>query len=105
MEGRLVDDDGQIVARGLPGELWVRGPSLMKYAPVLRPLVHIGFADRHCYALCREYVGNPKATKEALTSDGWYKTGDIMTLDEDGFLKIVDRKKELIKYKGFQGAY
>ncbi|KAI0091743.1 hypothetical protein BDY19DRAFT_932004 [Irpex rosettiformis] len=81
MEGRLVDDDGNIVPQGQPGEFWCRGPNVMK-----------------------EYAGNPKATQESLTSDGWLKTGDVMVLDEDGFLTVVDRKKELIKYKGFQVA-
>ncbi|KAI0761912.1 putative AMP dependent ligase [Irpex lacteus] len=81
MEGRLVDDDGNIVPLGQPGEFWCRGPNIMK-----------------------EYSGNAKATQETLTSDGWLKTGDVMTLDEHGFLTVVDRKKELIKYKGFQVA-
>jgi non-ribosomal peptide synthetase component E (peptide arylation enzyme) len=45
-------------------------------------------------------LGKPDATKNALTSDGWYKTGDVCTIDEHGIFKIVDRKKELIKVKG-----
>lgn len=48
---------------------------------------------------------NEKATKDSVTSDGWFKTGDIAVRDADGFYKIVDRKKELIKYKGWQGTF
>jgi len=50
------------------------------------------------------YLNNVKATKDAITPDGWFKTGDIAIRDPEGFYTIVDRKKELIKYKGFQGA-
>ncbi|KAI0034708.1 hypothetical protein K488DRAFT_77108 [Vararia minispora EC-137] len=64
---------------GEPGEMWIRGPTVMK-----------------------GYVRNPKATEETISKDGWLKTGDIAVRDEDGFFWIVDRKKELIKYKGFQ---
>ncbi len=45
------------------------------------------------------YLNNPTATAEAITPDGWFKTGDIGTCDADGFFYIVDRRKELIKYK------
>lgn len=48
------------------------------------------------------YVNDPQATSETLTPDGWLKTGDLCHIDEDGFLFIVDRLKELIKYKGYQ---
>jgi 4-coumarate--CoA ligase len=44
-------------------------------------------------------LGNEAATKASITEDGWLKTGDIAVRDPDGFYKIVDRKKELIKYK------
>ncbi|KAF8967926.1 AMP binding protein [Flammula alnicola] len=83
LEVRLVVDgegDGDIeAAEGQPGEVWVRGPSIMK-----------------------GYLNNVTATKDAITADGWFKTGDIGIRDKDGFYYIVDRRKELIKYKGFQ---
>ncbi|CRY54025.1 MULTISPECIES: long-chain-fatty-acid--CoA ligase FadD [Yersinia] len=74
---RLVDDEGQEVAFGEPGELWVRGPQVM-----------LGYWQR------------PAATDEVL-KDGWLATGDIATLDEQGFLRIVDRKKDMILVSGF----
>jgi 4-coumarate--CoA ligase len=79
LEARLVasdEDDIIDAAPGEPGELWVRGPTVMK-----------------------GYLNNPSATACAITADGWFKTGDIATRDADGYYKIVDRKKELIKYK------
>ncbi|KAF9790975.1 AMP binding protein [Thelephora terrestris] len=79
LEARLVGIDGVDVKPGEPGELWLRGPTVMK-----------------------GYLNNPTATKESITADGWYKTGDVCTRDADGFYHIVDRIKELIKYKGFQ---
>lgn len=45
------------------------------------------------------YLNNPAATKDALTPDKWFKTGDIAVRDDEGFYWIVDRRKELIKYK------
>ncbi|MEM6986944.1 MAG: AMP-binding protein [Pseudomonadota bacterium] len=66
---------------GSEGELWVRGPLVMK-----------------------GYLNNPEATANTVTEDGWLRTGDIAYNDEDGYLFIVDRLKELIKYKGFQVA-
>ena len=51
----------------------------------------------------RGYVGNPHATAETITPDGWLKTGDVAVCNREGFITIVDRRKELIKYKGFQG--
>src|SRR5690606_8232637 len=63
------------------GELWVKGPQVMK-----------------------GYLNNPKATAETIVQDGWLRTGDVATFDEDGYLFILDRVKELIKVKGFQVA-
>lgn len=74
---RLVDDEGHDVALGEPGELWVRGPQVM-----------LGYWQR------------PEATDEVL-KEGWLATGDIATLDEQGFLRIVDRKKDMILVSGF----
>ncbi|KAL1406689.1 hypothetical protein Q8F55_008395 [Vanrija albida] len=79
---RLVGEDGRDVDLGEPGELWVQGPCVMK-----------------------GYWKNPEATRKTFSDDGkWFKTGDIMVVDADGFYTVVDRSKELIKYKGFQVA-
>ncbi|CAE6536844.1 unnamed protein product [Rhizoctonia solani] len=79
LEARLVAEDGSEAKEGEPGEFWLRGPTVMK-----------------------GYLNNPTATANSITSDGWFKTGDIAVRDSDGFFTIVDRLKELIKYKGFQ---
>jgi 4-coumarate--CoA ligase len=50
------------------------------------------------------YLNNPKATAETIDADGWLHTGDIAVIDEHGHMSIVDRMKELIKFKGFQVA-
>jgi acyl-CoA synthetase (AMP-forming)/AMP-acid ligase II len=79
-EARLVDPEtGEDLAEGEEGEIWIRGPQVMK-----------------------GYLNNPQATAETLVSDGWLRTGDIGKVDENGFFFIVDRLKELIKYKGYQ---
>lgn len=80
IQGKIVDPGtGEALGPGQQGELWLRGPNIMK-----------------------GYVGDNAATAETLTSDGWLKTGDLCYFDSDGFLYIVDRLKELIKYKAYQ---
>jgi long-chain acyl-CoA synthetase len=72
------DDDGNEVERGQPGEICARGPQIMQ-----------------------GYWQNEEATAEAIGEDGFFKTGDIGTMDEEGFLRIVDRKKDMIIVSGF----
>ncbi|KAI6682742.1 hypothetical protein NL676_028655 [Syzygium grande] len=82
MEAKIVDPTtGDALPPGQRGELWLRGPTIMK-----------------------GYVGDDKATAETIDSDGWLRTGDLCYIDSEGFLFIVDRLKELIKYKGYQVA-
>lgn len=78
-ECRIVDPEGADVAAGEEGELLVRGPQVMT-----------------------GYLNNEEATAATIDADGWLHTGDVARIDEDGHMYIVDRVKELIKYKGFQ---
>jgi long-chain acyl-CoA synthetase len=72
------DDDGNEVGFDTPGELCVRGPQVMQ-----------------------GYWGRPDATAEVISEDGWLRTGDMATIDEEGYLRIVDRKKDMIIVSGF----
>ena len=81
-ECRIVDPGtGEDQGVGGEGELWVRGPMVMK-----------------------GYLNNPEATAATIDADGWLHTGDVAVIDEDGHMTVVDRVKELIKFKGFQVA-
>ncbi|MEJ6391360.1 AMP-binding protein [Gymnodinialimonas ulvae] len=81
-ECRIVDPETlEDMPAGMEGELWIRGPQVMK-----------------------GYLNNPEATAETMAEGGWLRTGDLAEIDEDGFMFIRDRLKELIKYKGFQVA-
>ncbi|GHD13725.1 AMP-dependent synthetase [Streptomyces violarus] len=82
-EMRIVslDDPGKDLPAGESGEILIRGPQVMK-----------------------GYLGRPDATAAMIDPDGWLHTGDVGHADDDGWLFVVDRVKELIKYKGFQVA-
>jgi len=73
-----VDEDGEDVFVGDPGEIWVRGPN-----------VFLGYWD------------DPEATVAALTEDGWLRTGDLALVDDAGHLYLVDRIKDLVIVSGF----
>jgi len=77
-EGAILGEDGQFLPIGETGELCIRGPQVMK-----------GYWQR------------PGATDEVLREDGWLQTGDIAIMTEDGYFKIVDRKKDMILVSGF----
>jgi acyl-CoA synthetase (AMP-forming)/AMP-acid ligase II len=79
-ECRVVDPaSGRDLGPDEDGELWIRGPQVM-----------------------RGYLNNPEATAATVDGDRWLHTGDLGHVDADGYFTIVDRLKELIKYKGFQ---
>lgn len=75
---KLIDDNGREVAMGERGEIAIKGPQVMK-----------------------GYWKRPEATAETMTADGYFKTGDIGIMDEQGYFRIVDRKKDMILVSGF----
>ena len=77
-EMKIIDDDGREVAPGVPGEIVIRGPQVMA-----------GYWQR------------PDETARAMTQDGFFKSGDVGVMDERGFFRIVDRKKDMILVSGF----
>ena len=79
-EAKCVDDNGNTVGPGEVGELWVRGSSVIK-----------------------GYINRPEATAATIT-DGWLHTGDVARIDEDGFIYIVDRKKDMV-LRGGENIY
>ncbi len=77
-EVKVVDEDGKTLPNGEPGELLVRGPQVMK-----------------------GYWKRPEATAETISEDGWLDTGDMAVIQDDGYIRIVDRKKDMIIVSGF----
>ncbi|VEF15030.1 long-chain-fatty-acid--CoA ligase FadD1 [Stutzerimonas stutzeri] len=75
---KVINDDGQDLAQGEIGELCIKGPQVMK-----------GYWQR------------PEATAEVMDAEGFFKTGDIGVIQEDGYIRIVDRKKDMILVSGF----
>ncbi|MBO1542211.1 long-chain-fatty-acid--CoA ligase FadD2 [Pseudomonas sp. OA65] len=75
---KVIDDEGVEQPLGERGELCIKGPQIMK-----------------------GYWNKPEATAEVLDSEGWFKSGDIAVIDPDGFVRIVDRKKDMIIVSGF----
>jgi len=75
---KIIDDDGREVPQGQPGEIAIQGPQVMA-----------GYWQR------------PDETAKVMTPDGFFKSGDIGTMDARGFFKIVDRKKDMILVSGF----
>ncbi len=77
-EVSIRDEEGKSVAIGEVGEIWIRGPQVMK-----------------------GYWNRPDETEKVLVGDGWLKTGDMAEMDEKGYTRIVDRKKDMILVSGF----
>jgi len=75
---KIIDDDGRDLPQGQPGEIAIKGPQVMA-----------GYWQR------------PDETAKVMTADGWFKTGDVGIMDEKGFFRIVDRKKDMILVSGF----
>ena len=78
VEIRLIDDDGNSVPMGQPGEIAIKGPQVMA-----------GYWQR------------PDETEKVMTADGFFKSGDVGVMDDKGYVKIVDRKKDMILVSGF----
>ena len=78
MAVKTVNAAGETLGSGAEGELLVRGPQVLQ-----------------------GYWGRPEATAEALDADGWFRTGDIAVIEDDGFIRIVDRLKDMILVSGF----
>ena len=78
-EVRILADDGSEVALGLPGEIAIRGPQVMA-----------------------GYWNKPQDTAAVMTADGFFKSGDIGFMDQGGYVKIIDRKKDMIVISGFK---
>ena len=81
MECKLLDDEGREVVVGERGEAHLKGPNV-----------------------CLGYWKNEKATADAISIDGFYRTGDVVVRDERGMFYVVDRKKEMVKVNGLQVA-
>ncbi len=77
-ETQVIDSDGKPLPVGEPGELCVRGPQVM-----------------------RGYWNRPEETAKSITEDGWFKTGDVAVIQEDGYMRIVDRMKDMVVVSGF----
>jgi long-chain acyl-CoA synthetase len=75
---KLLDDDGQEVPQGSAGEIAIKGPQVMA-----------GYWQR------------PDETAKVMTADGYFRTGDVGVMDERGYFRIVDRKKDMILVSGF----
>jgi long-chain acyl-CoA synthetase len=78
VEIRIIDDSGDDVPLGSPGEIAIKGPQVMS-----------------------GYWGRPEETAKSFTADGFFKSGDIGFMDERGYIKLVDRKKDMILVSGF----
>jgi long-chain acyl-CoA synthetase len=77
MDAQVVGDDGEVLPPGQVGELWLRGPNVV-----------------------RGYWQRPEETAAAFAPDGWIRTGDLVTIDGEGMVTVVDRRKEIIMRGG-----
>jgi long-chain acyl-CoA synthetase len=77
-EVKVVNEEGQELASGEVGELWIKGPQVM-----------------------RGYWGRDEETRQVLSEDGWFRSGDYTQVDQEGYITIVDRKKDMILVSGF----